>query len=64
MVTGYGGPEQPAIVPAHARERILADHPDLVTAHHPMTERWWEDFDGYTREARARMSTRSPTSAA
>lgn len=48
MVTGYGGPEQPEIVPAHARERILAAHPDLVTAYHPMKERWWEDFHGYT----------------
>ena len=50
MVTGYGGPEQPEIVPAHARERILAAHPDLVTAHHPMKERWWEDFDAYAEK--------------
>ena len=49
VVTGYGGPDPPAIVPGPARERILADHPDLVTARHPMTERWWEDFDRYTR---------------
>ena len=48
-MTGYGGPDPPAIVPEPARERILADHPDLVTARHPMTERWWEDFDRYTR---------------
>ena len=49
VVTGYGGPEQPQILPAAARERILAAHPDLVTAHHPMAERWWEDFEGYAR---------------
>jgi predicted AlkP superfamily phosphohydrolase/phosphomutase len=48
LVTGYGGPPQPEIVPEAARERILAAHPDLVTAHHPMAERWWEDFEGYT----------------
>jgi predicted AlkP superfamily phosphohydrolase/phosphomutase len=48
LVTGYGGPERPAIVPERARERILEAHPDLVTAHHPMAERWWEDFDRYT----------------
>ena len=47
MVTGYGGPERPEIVPAHARERILRAHPELVTAHHPLKERWWEDFEGY-----------------
>jgi predicted AlkP superfamily phosphohydrolase/phosphomutase len=47
VVTGYGGPEQPEILPAAARERILGAHPGLVTAHHPMKERWWEDFDGY-----------------
>ena len=47
VVTGYGGPEQPEILPGAARERILAAHPDLVTAHHPMKERWWEDFEGY-----------------
>jgi predicted AlkP superfamily phosphohydrolase/phosphomutase len=49
VVTGYGGPERPQILPAAARERIFAAHPDLVTAHHPMAERWWEDFDGYAR---------------
>jgi predicted AlkP superfamily phosphohydrolase/phosphomutase len=49
VVTGYGGPERPQILPSAARERILAAHPDLVTAHHPMAERWWEDFDGYAR---------------
>jgi predicted AlkP superfamily phosphohydrolase/phosphomutase len=49
VVTGYGGPERPQILPASASERIFAAHPDLVTAHHPMAERWWEDFDGYAR---------------
>ena len=48
VVTGYGGPSQPQIVPLAARERILAAHPDLVTAHHPRKERWWEDFAGFT----------------
>jgi len=48
VVTGYGGPARPEILPVAARERILAAHPDLVTAHHPMKERWWEDFEGYT----------------
>ena len=49
VVTGYGGPEPPDVVPPSARERIFAVHPELVTARHPMTERWWEDFDRYTR---------------
>lgn len=48
VVTGYGGPEPPYIAPDVARERILRAHPDLVTARHPMTERWWEDFERYT----------------
>jgi predicted AlkP superfamily phosphohydrolase/phosphomutase len=48
VVTGYGGPEPPQVLPETARERIFAAHPDLVTARHPMKERWWEDFDGYT----------------
>jgi predicted AlkP superfamily phosphohydrolase/phosphomutase len=48
VVTGYGGPERPQIVPDSARERILAAYPDLVTAHHPMAKRWWEDFPAYT----------------
>jgi predicted AlkP superfamily phosphohydrolase/phosphomutase len=48
VVTGYGGPERPGILPPAARERILGEHPGLVTAHHPMAERWWEDFSGYT----------------
>jgi len=48
VVTGYGGPERPQIVPTSAAERIFAEYPDLVTAHHPMAERWWEDFPAYT----------------
>lgn len=47
LITGYGGPERPEILPAEARARILAAHPDLLTAHHPMAERWWEDFPAY-----------------
>ena len=49
VVTGYGGPEPPEVVPATARERVFAAHPDFVTARHPMAERWWEDFERYTR---------------
>ncbi len=49
LVTGYGGPERPAILPEGARRRIQAAQPDLVTAHHPMGERWWEDFPRYTQ---------------
>ncbi len=48
VVTGYGGPERPQILPASAEERIFGAYPDLVTAHHPMAERWWEDFPAYT----------------
>jgi predicted AlkP superfamily phosphohydrolase/phosphomutase len=48
VVTGYGGPERPQIVPETAEQRIFAAYPDLVTAHHPMGERWWEDFPAYT----------------
>jgi len=47
VVTGYGGPSRPAIRPAEAEKRIFERYPDLVTAHHPMAERWWEDFDGF-----------------
>jgi predicted AlkP superfamily phosphohydrolase/phosphomutase len=47
VVTGYGGPERPQILPESAAERIFAAYPDLVTAHHPMAERWWEDFPAY-----------------
>ena len=48
VVTGYGGPEVPQVTPASAAEKIFAAYPDLVTAHHPMAERWWEDFPAYT----------------
>jgi predicted AlkP superfamily phosphohydrolase/phosphomutase len=48
VVTGYGGPERPQIVPESAEQRIFGAYPDLVTAHHPMGERWWEDFPAYT----------------
>lgn len=47
VVTGYGGPDRPQILPREAAERIHAECPDLVTAYHPMKERWWEDFDRY-----------------
>jgi len=49
IVSGYGGPPEPQIVPASAAAAIHARHPGLVTAHHPMRERWWEDFDRYAR---------------
>lgn len=49
VVTGYGGPERPQITPESAAERIREAYPNYVTAHHPMTERWWEDFEGYAR---------------
>ena len=48
VVSGYGGPDRPQILPRSAEEAIYAEHPDLVTAHHPMQERWWEDFPAYT----------------
>jgi predicted AlkP superfamily phosphohydrolase/phosphomutase len=48
LVTGYGGPERPQILPEAAGERIRGSVPGLVTAHHPMRERWWEDFAGYS----------------
>ncbi|HEY3766843.1 MAG TPA: alkaline phosphatase family protein, partial [Gaiellales bacterium] len=49
VVTGYGGPATPQILPRSAAEAIEARHPGLVTAHHPMKERYWEDFDRYAR---------------
>ena len=50
IVSGYGGPATPQITPASAAgERSAPVHPGLVTAHHPMRERWWEDFDRYAR---------------
>lgn len=48
VVSGYGGPDRPQILPRSAEEQIYAAHPNLVTAHHPMQERWWEDFPAYT----------------
>ncbi len=50
VVTGYGGPARPEILPEAAAQRILEAYPDLVTAHHPLAERWWEDFEGYTQK--------------
>jgi predicted AlkP superfamily phosphohydrolase/phosphomutase len=47
LVTGYGGPERPEILPERARARIFDAYPELVTAHHPMREQWWRDFDAY-----------------
>lgn len=55
LVSGYGGPISPVVSPASARQRIEAAHPDLVTAHHPMAERWWEDFDGFARKLLAHV---------
>jgi len=49
VVTGYGGPERPEILPKSASDAIYAAHPNLVTAHHPMAERWWENFPRYTQ---------------
>jgi predicted AlkP superfamily phosphohydrolase/phosphomutase len=49
LVTGYGGPVQPQILPESAAQAIRARHPKLITAHHPMKERWWEDFPRYAR---------------
>jgi predicted AlkP superfamily phosphohydrolase/phosphomutase len=47
VVTGFGGPQRPEILPPAARVRILAAHPGLVASHHPT--RWWEDFEGFIR---------------
>jgi predicted AlkP superfamily phosphohydrolase/phosphomutase len=35
MVTGFGGPPRPEIVPLSARHAILAAHPDLRVSRHP-----------------------------
>jgi predicted AlkP superfamily phosphohydrolase/phosphomutase len=48
LVTGWGGPQRPEILPAIARERIFAAHPDLVTAQSPTG--WWNDLDAFTRK--------------
>ncbi|MDX6544613.1 MAG: hypothetical protein QOG02_387 [Gaiellales bacterium] len=45
VVSGYGGPERPTIHPPEAAARIAERFPNLVTAHHPMKERYWEDYD-------------------
>ncbi|MGH3140276.1 MAG: alkaline phosphatase family protein, partial [Gaiellales bacterium] len=47
VVSGYGGPERPEILPETAARVIEERVPGLVTAHHPMKERWWEDFGRY-----------------
>jgi len=47
VVSGYGGPERPQILPERAAREMDARIPGLVTAHHPMKERWWEDFERY-----------------
>jgi predicted AlkP superfamily phosphohydrolase/phosphomutase len=49
VVSGYGGPERPTIHPPEAAARIAERFPALVTAHHPMKERYWEDYDRYRR---------------
>ena len=48
VVTGYGGPDKPQILPESTEEKIFAASPDLVTAHHPM------------RSAGGRTSPRTP----
>jgi predicted AlkP superfamily phosphohydrolase/phosphomutase len=45
IVTGFGGPQRPEIVPAPARAAILNAHPDLVTAQHPTG--WTENFGAF-----------------
>lgn len=47
LVSGFGGPAKPVIVPDTARRRILQDHPGLRT--HVQPARWWEDFSAFTR---------------
>ena len=48
LVTGWGGPQRPEILPAIARDRIFAAHPDLVTAQSPTG--WWKELDAFTRK--------------
>jgi predicted AlkP superfamily phosphohydrolase/phosphomutase len=48
LVTGWGGPQRPEILPAIARERIFVAHPSLVTAQSPTG--WWKDLDAFTRK--------------
>ena len=47
VVSGYGGPERPAVAPAGAAERIASKFPGLVSVRHPMRERYWEDFSAF-----------------
>jgi predicted AlkP superfamily phosphohydrolase/phosphomutase len=49
VVSGYGGPEKPTVHPPEAAERIARTFPDLVSARHPMRDRYWEDYDGFRR---------------
>ncbi len=49
VVSGYGGPEKPAVAPAAAAARIAAKFPSLVSVRHPMRERYWEDFPGFRK---------------
>jgi predicted AlkP superfamily phosphohydrolase/phosphomutase len=45
LVTGFGGPRRPEIVPLSARNAILAGHPDLRVSRHPSD---LSDFTGAT----------------
>jgi predicted AlkP superfamily phosphohydrolase/phosphomutase len=45
LVTGFGGPRRPEIVPLSARNTILAAHPDLRVSRHPSDLR---DFKAVT----------------
>jgi predicted AlkP superfamily phosphohydrolase/phosphomutase len=47
MVTGFGGPQWPMIVPDMAEAVIRRAYPGLTTAPRPV--RWWEDFAGFER---------------
>jgi predicted AlkP superfamily phosphohydrolase/phosphomutase len=48
LVTGWGGPQRPEILPTTARDRIFAAHPELVTAQSPTG--WWKDLDAFTQK--------------
>jgi predicted AlkP superfamily phosphohydrolase/phosphomutase len=48
LVTGWGGPQRPEILPPAARERIFAAHPDLVTAQSPTG--WSRDLGAFTEK--------------
>jgi predicted AlkP superfamily phosphohydrolase/phosphomutase len=47
MVTGFGGPQWPAIVPARVGTVIRRAYPGLTTAPRPVG--WWEDFAAFER---------------